>query len=235
MDFAKALTYPFDDEDWLKKLGIAAGIGLVTFFLLPFFIGLVGLIPLQGWAINTIKRVRANDPRPLAGWDDFGELFSTGLTPFLAGLVYFIPVLIVYCMAIPVFILPAMGGDNSDAVAALGSMAMLVFGCCMCLIVIYMLAANVVLWGGLIRYLDKPEFGTFMEFGENIAIVRENIQDFGMALLFIWIGGLIASVVGNIPCIGWLIIFPFNYYYSSHILGQLAQKVLKPAGSAPAV
>jgi hypothetical protein len=97
--------------------------------------------------------------------------------------------------------------------------------CCICLAILYGLVAGVVFWGGLMRYLDKPEFGTFMQFGENFALVRDHIGDFGMALLFIAVGSAIASIPGAIPCIGWAVILPFTYYYSAHILGQLAQKI----------
>jgi hypothetical protein len=225
MDFSKALTYPFDDEDWVKKLGIAAAIGLIAFVLSAVLIGFVAMIPLVGWSIETIKRVRANEPKPLAGWDDFGGMFSKGLTPFLAALVYQIPTLLIYCVAFGVFFLPVLGGKNSDASAALGGVAMIIFYCCICLVLLYALAAGVVYWGGLMRYLDKPEFGTFMQFGDNIALVRAHSGDFGMAFLFILLGSVVASVVAGIPCIGWAVYMPFSFYYSSHILGQLAQKV----------
>lgn len=233
MDFTKALTYPFDDPDWIKKLGIAALLGLVAFILGWALIGLVAIIPLVGWSVETIKRVRANEPNPLASWDDFGGMFSAGLTPFLAYLVYQIPTLIVYCISFGVFLLPALGGKNSDASQALGGVAMIAFYCCLCLIILYALAAAVVYWGGMMRYLDRPEFGTFMEFGENFGLVREHMGDFGMALLFIFLGGIVASIIAGIPCIGWLVYMPFMFYYSSHLLGQLAQK-LRAAPAAPA-
>lgn len=222
MDFVKALTYPFDDQDWLKKLGITVLVSLVM--IIPVLGTIPGAILLQGWSIEIIRRVRNNHPTPLAEWDDFGGIFSKGLSPFLAGIVYQIPTLIFACIATFVWVLPAAGGDNSDAAAGLAGMASILFTCCSCLIVLYAIAAGVVFYGGLIRYVDKPEFGTFMQFGENLALVRNNIGDFGMALVFIILGGVISGVLSGTG-IGALVATAFSTYFSSHILGQLAQKL----------
>src|SRR5262245_20400975 len=109
MDFTKALTYAFDDPDWMKKLAVPAGI---SFVILVFAFGgavfppvilcvfplLIALIPLVGWQLETMKNVRSNVANPMASWDDFGGLFSKGLTPFLAAIVYQIPPLLVLCL-----------------------------------------------------------------------------------------------------------------------------------------
>ncbi len=230
MDFVKALTYPFDDQDWLKKLGIAVVISLIMF--IPLIGTIPGAILMQGWSIEIIRRVKNNHPTPLAEWDDFGGIFSKGLTPFLAALIYQIPTLIFVCIAMAVTFLPALGGDNSDAAAGLAGMTGILWLCCSCLIVLYAIAAGVVFYGGLMRYVDKPEFGTFMQFGENLALVRNNIGDFGMALVFIILGGAIAGILSGTG-IGALVASAFSSYFSSHILGQLAQKL--SATGAPQV
>jgi len=231
MDISKALTYPFEDPDWTMKLGIAAGISLLAFIaviILPI-VGLVVLIPLAGWSIETMKRVRSNEPNPLADWNDFGGLIKTGLTPFLAGIVYQIPTLLVYCGAVGYILVLVVSGSNDNLSAMLGGAASLIFGCCLCLVLIYSLVASVVYWGGLMRYLDKEEFGTFMEFGPNFRLVQENMGDFGMALLYTLIGGLIMGVLFGVPCIGWAAAYAFAFYYDAHILGQLSVKL---AGAA---
>jgi hypothetical protein len=232
MDFTKALTYPFDDQDWLKKLGIALLVSLVM--LIPLIGTIPGAILLQGWAVEIIRRVKNNHPTPLADWDDFGGLFSKGLSPFLASIVYQIPTLIFVCIMISVSVLPALGGDDSDAAAGLAGVTGIVWLCCGCVIVLYAILAGIVYAGGLLRFVDKPEFGTFMQFGENLALVRNNIGDFGMAVLYLILGGLIVSVASSVTLgLASLIATPFTFYFSSHILGQLAQKL--SAVSAPQV
>src|SRR6185436_8012778 len=171
MDFSKALTYPFDDPDWAKKLGIGAGLGLVVFVIVgglgifssvfpPVAVctifGFIFLVPLIGWSLETTKRVRDNVPNPMASWDDFGALTRKGLTPFLAYLVYQIPLLIALCVIMGIVILPFLGvsflDTDSDAAggifAAITGVAGLGFFCGLCLIIVYGIAASIVYWGG---------------------------------------------------------------------------------------
>jgi hypothetical protein len=234
MDFAKALTFPFDDEDWLKKLGmgvlVTVGGALLSFLLLIPLIIMVLLF--QGWTYEIMKRVKNNDPTPLPGWDDFGGLLKRGLTLVLALIVYQIPTLIFACaILIITVVLPLLSGDSAEGFAALTGVAGLIAACCGCLIAIYSIAASLVYYAGLIRYTDREEFGTFMQFGDNLSLFRENAGDFGMAILFLIGGGLIAGLVSGTG-IGGLITPTFQAYFSGHVLGQLAAKL---KGGAPAM
>ena len=250
MDFSKALTYPFDDPDWAKKLAIPAGISFVllifgfggAFFppvLLCMFPLLIAVIPLVGWQLETMKNVRNNVANPMANWDDFGGLFRKGLTPFLAAIVYQIPPLLILCLAASGITLSVLGvsglQDVSDDVgAALGGLFFFIIICGTCLIVMYSIVANIVYWGGFMRYLEKEEFSTFMQVGENIAIIRNNMSDFLMAVLFTLIGGVIANAIGvAVPCVGWAATLPFQFYFNSHIMGQLAAKLAGTAAPKP--
>lgn len=224
MDFTRALMFPFDDEEWLKKLGIGVLVGLIP---------IIGQMTQQGWSFEITKRVRRGDPRPLPDWSDFGGLLGTGFKLFIATLIYQIPTLIFACIASFVWLLPAMSGD-SDTAAALGGLAMTLMICCSCLIVIYAIVAAVVYWGGVIRFVDREELATFFQIGENFALVRDNIGDFGMALLYAILAGAIASVVSSVTFgLGGLLTPIFMMYFVGHILGQLAAKVMGAA--APAV
>jgi hypothetical protein len=83
--------------------------------------------------------------------------------------------------------------------------------------------------------MDREELGTFFQFGDNIAFLRENISDFGQAILFMILGGAIAGVVSGTG-IGALVTTPFINYFGGHILGQLAAKLSGNAmPAAPAV
>jgi hypothetical protein len=72
--------------------------------------------------------------------------------------------------------------------------------------------------------MDNEELGTFFQFGDNIALVRNNGGDFGQALLFMLIGGVIGSVLSGTG-IGALVVPAFQNYYNAHIIGQLAAKL----------
>src|SRR5574341_1115247 len=110
MDFMKALQYPFEDPDWLKKLGIA--VALILLNLVPVIGSLAYIMLLQGWGYQTTKNVKGNVPNPLAGWDDFGGLLGKGAVLFGANLVYQIPVAIVLCIAYSPLLIAGMVGDS---------------------------------------------------------------------------------------------------------------------------
>jgi len=227
MDFVRAITFPFDDDEWLKKLGIGVLVGIIPIIGNP--------IAMQGWTLAIAQRVKANDARPLPDWSNFGELISKGLMVWLASLVYQIPTLIVGCILFFVQFLPLLGAgaDSEEAFAALGGAAALIVTCCSCLIVLYAIAAGIVYWGGFVRYMDNEQFSTFMQFGENFAIVRDNLGDFGQALLYFVLAGLAVGAVSSITFgLGSLVATPFFAYFGGHILGQLSAKI---GGHAPAV
>jgi hypothetical protein len=230
MDFMKALQYPFEDEDWLKKLGIVLVAGLVAVFI-PL-LGLVGVIAILGWSLETTRNVKNNVPKPMASWDDIGGVIGKGVGPFLGGLVYQAPTILFICIAIGLWFASfgaAVGSGSDDAAGAFAGMGTLLFMCCICVTILYTIAASIVLAGGFIRYLDKPEFSTFMQFGDNLALIRNNISDFLMAFLYL-LGGSVVSSILSWTIIGALVAIPFNVYFSSHIIGQLAAKL----GSASA-
>ena len=232
MDFAKALTYPFEDQDWLKKL---------IFLLIAGFIPIIGNpIAVHGWAVETARNVRAGQQHPMASWDDIGGVLGRGVPLFLAQLVYFLPVLLLYCIGFgaTAAVGSAAAGVSSNsngggAGGGLAGLASMIVPCCVCIALLYSIAAGVVYLGGYVRFLDKPEFGTFMQFGDNFALVQANGGDFGMAVLYVIGAGLIAGVVSSITFgIGGLLATPFITYFASHIIGQLAIK-LRGASPAP--
>ncbi len=224
MDFTKALTYPFEDPDWVKKLLILLVVGL--FFIIPV-VNIAVAILIAGWEIETALKVKAGDATPLASWDDFGGLFSKGLVPWLGALVHFIPAAIFFCggYVAPLALGAAAASSNSDnGSSSLAGAAGLIGICCICVGILAVLAGAVLYFGGYIRYMDRPEFGTFMQFGENFGLVQSNTGDFGMALLFMIGAGLISSVVAG-TVIGSVLAIPFNTYFRAHVIGQLAAKL----------
>jgi hypothetical protein len=222
MDFSQALTYPFSDPDGIKKLAIAVGVGLL--FFIPIIGWIAGGLLLAGWSYETAKAVKRGDPTPLAAWDDFGGLMNRGLQIGVPFLVYQLPSFLFVCAISTAVILPFLGLADEDLAGVLFSSGLGVFGCCSCLLFFYSLAAGIIYWGGYIRYMDNEQMGTFFQFGENIALVRNNIGDFGMALVFTIIGNFIVVLLSGTG-IGGLVAPAFQNYFQAHILGQLARKL----------
>nr|MBN1229662.1 DUF4013 domain-containing protein [Anaerolineae bacterium] len=228
MDFMRALTFPFEDADWLKKLGIGVLIMIGAVILSPL-LGISTLLAgmlFAGWSFELMKRVKQGSVEPLPGWD-FGSLLRTGFKLFVGLLIYQIPT-ILYVVAVSIALLiPALGGE--DLFEVLGTVVIVAISCCSCLIIIYGIFASIVYWGGLIRFIDREEIGTFLQIGDNIALVKNNIGDFGMALVFVILGSIIASLATSITAGLASVLMPiFNAYFSGHILGQLAAKISSP-------
>ena len=78
MDFGKAFSYVFDDEDWIKKIGIGALLSLIP---------IVGWFVILGWGVEITKRVINKNPEILPDWSDFGGYLTRG---FLAFVVLFV-------------------------------------------------------------------------------------------------------------------------------------------------
>jgi hypothetical protein len=214
MDFMKAFSFPFEDEEWLKKLGLG---------VLIQFIPIAGALALYGWSFEISKRVKNNDPEPLPDWSDFGARIGKGFMLFLAGLVYQIPTLLFGCIIAVAQGALASGADSEEAFA---SAAVAVAACCGCVAFIYAIVASVVFMAGYTRYIDVEEFSTFTQFGTNFALVRENLGDFGMVILYYILASLIVGLASSITfgLIG-LVATPVLMYFLGHLLGQLAVKL----------
>ena len=78
MDFGKAFSFVFEDEDWIKKIGIGALLSLTV----------IGLIPVLGWALEITKRVINKDAEVLPDWSDFGGYITRGFLTFVIVFVY---------------------------------------------------------------------------------------------------------------------------------------------------
>ena len=77
LDVGRALSFMFEEQDWVKKLIIAIVILCLSIFILPYFI-------LQGYVIDIIRRVGRNQTPELPAWDDWGKYLSEGFMSAIA-------------------------------------------------------------------------------------------------------------------------------------------------------
>ncbi|TET53992.1 MAG: DUF4013 domain-containing protein [Anaerolineales bacterium] len=233
MDVSRALAFVFDDEEWLGKVLLTAVISLVPVFG-PFALG--------GYVIAVVRNVMASSSRPLPHWEEPGRYFADGLKFCAATLVYALPLLILICPVAMSWLLPLIGGDDSEATTALlgvsGAITVLL-GC---------LGASYGLFYALltpvlqIRYAETGEIRACLRPGTAIRFLLDNFGRILMVLLVQTLVGLLVTVVFGgvfgvlafIPLcgqvlagVGALLLLPVGVWLvvvSGHLYGQIGRE-----------
>lgn len=204
MDFGKAFSFVFEDEDWIKKIGVG---GLIS--LIPF----IGVFLVLGWGLEITKRVIKKDEEVLPDWSDFGGYLTRGFIGFLIALVYMIPVILLVICSLT----PLLFENIGDTLRYLTFTVITCFGF---FALIYMIAISMLLPAALANYAMTDEIGAAFKFSVIIKMVRGNLGAYGMVLL----GGLMAGLVsglGVIACgIGVLMTSVYSFAINGHLWGQ---------------
>ncbi len=224
MDFGKAFTFVFDDEEWIKKIGVA---GLIS--LIPF----IGTIIVAGWGFEVIRRVIREDPEPLPDWSDFGGYLVHGFLVVVIGFVYALPLILIQGCSLG--FIPFLENADQEAITAVVSVAT---ACFSCLVLLYSVFLGVVLPAAVGRYADEGEFGAAFRFGKVFSLVRNNLGSFALVFLGNLLAGLVASL-GVILCvIGVLFTSAYAAVVGGHLTGQAYRKAaagqLSEAEAVPA-
>lgn len=220
MNLGKAFSYPFEDQDWLKKVGIAGLAGLIP---------IVGTLIVGGWGLEVTRRVIDHDPSPLPDWSDFSGHFVRGLKMFVVGFVYALPaILISACQQT----LSIMMQNNNDDTTVMALSAVVI--CASCLSLIYSIFLGLVLPAAFARLAVSGQIGDGLRFAEVIGLVRAAPGAYVLAL----VGGFLASLVamlGVILCvIGVLFTIAYAILINSHLYGQAYNEAIALKGSAAA-
>lgn len=215
MDFARALTYPFDDRQWVEKLAITA---VMAFAAIIPLLGLVALAALLGFMVEIVQNIRAERKNPMPRWDNIGEKIGLGGNILVAGIVYGLPnILVVCCMlAVP------LAGDAGRSDFFAGTFAVALFCCLIPLLLVYNIITLPMMALGTIRYSESRQIGVFFQFGDLFSTLSGQIGLVGQWLLFMFLVGLVFSLVNAIPCIGWVASLALTFPVYGHLLGQLA-------------
>ncbi len=195
MDIGKSFSYVFEDPNWVKKVLIG---------------GVINLIPIvnfaaTGYGVEELKRTYDGSELPLPEWDSFGGYFVKGLMTFVAGFIYSLPALLIYCCVL--FVLPAVGlggsstsGRGSSGGGQLEGLAGIAFACAACLIVLYAIVVLFMFPALLARYAITGQFGTFFQFGPAWQLIQTNTGGYVLAVVVWILANLIAGLVGGIAC-----------------------------------
>lgn len=208
MNFGKAFTFVFDDQDWVKKLLINALIGLIP---------IVGQFYLLGWGLEVARRVAMRSMTPLPDVD-FGTFLGHGFKAAVIGIVYAIPIWIVVIPMVAVTGIADAAGMDADAVATI---AMVCSICGGLIALVYGIILGLALPAALTRAVLAGSIKAGLQFRDVLALVKAAPGAYLMVLLGSIVASLLASVVGGIAC-GVGIIFTMAYYQAvmGHFYGQ---------------
>ena len=231
MDIGKSFSYAFEDKEWLSKLGLGAVITMVPILNFAW----------SGYMVGVIRNVMNNVQPPLPGWDNLDKKFSDGLILFFAGLVYALPMLVVICLPLGMMVIPAiMSGDRDlEGVAnAIAGATGLLFAGLLCVFVIYALILSVIYPAILVLFAREGTLASCFKFREVFDLIGKNTSafftawavSFGASLVVGFVVGAAQTILGLIPCLGWIISFVLTIgivIYTSviyaHLFGQFGR------------
>ncbi len=216
MDFGKAFSFVFEDDEWLKKIGIAALISLIP---------VLGQLLLLGWGFEITRRVIRHDSEPLPDWSDFGGHLMNGLQVFVIGFVYVLPVILV--QGCNVVVIPFMDQGDDAIVVALSVLT----ACFGCLTLLYAIFAGFIIPAAIGNFAAKDELKAAFSFGDVFGLVRADFGAYALVLL----GGLVAGFISSLGVIACVIGALFTYAYAIAINGHLKGQAYNQAAPGGAV
>jgi hypothetical protein len=160
---------------------------------------LLGL-PLMGYIL---KVLRGEKPAPEV--EDWGTLFIDGIKFLIVYIIWMIPIMIVWAILIGVGFAGAMTGDETAAMAAVGTMMV-------GMLIVFVLAIIIGLFAmiGAVRFARTGSIGEAFNFSAILATISKiGWVPYIIAIVVLGVCGIVFGIVVGIlmviPIIGWLI------------------------------
>jgi hypothetical protein len=214
MDFNQALTYSFEDKQWMSKLAILA------LMLILSLIPVLGLLPLMlalGFLTQVIEHVRNGLPRPLPKWGDYNAKLTLGGYVLLAMVLYNLPLIVL--LMLTNFFVSVLGGGF------LGVMANFVMFCCgVPVFLLYVVLAWSMLAAALTEYATTHKPRVFYRPVHLFDMVRAHGNLTAKWALFATLVNVF-SIMASVTVIGSPLVLFFMLPIHGHLLGQYARQL----------
>lgn len=249
-----AFTYMFDDPTWLRKFAIGGSIVGVSFIfivslvvgsafitsgtgvvesiigfalLVMSLIGVVMLLPVNGYMIEAIKLVRDATYPGLPEWSSFSHLFQTGLMLLIISLVYNIPAVMFACLGT----LPSLFANQVDVEMADGLRSLAL--CLNCLQAAFVVAASFVLPAATVRYANTGDVMAAFQVREILDLISVNSGQYILVVVLSFGATLLSVVLGTLLCgLGLFFTIFWAYLVSAGLYGRLARSDLSRGDAA---
>ena len=206
MDFGKAFTFVFEDDEWITKLLIGGIIMLIP---------IIGMLVVLGWMLEIGRRVAAGESSVLPDWSDFGAYLVRGFKASVVALVYALPIIILELC--PVTLAMLAGGNGQGDVSSMVGMVNMLVGC---VVFVYGIFLAFALPAALMRFtMNDDSIGAGLAFGEVFRMVQENLSVYLIVVLGAFVAGLVADL-GAVVCVGIVFTIPYSAAIQGHLYGQ---------------
>jgi hypothetical protein len=189
VDYVEAIKRPFTD---LKKFVIGVILSVIPIVNLIF----------TGYLLNTAETAMRKQ-KELPEFEGFGKLFVDGLLAAIIGLIYMIPVFLLFGILYLVGLatIPSVADfTNGGFLAALFGG----FGITFILLLITGFIFTYLATGAMLRFAERRKFGEAFDLGEITKKVLTGAF-FLPWLISVVLGGVINFVLRLIPVVGWIV------------------------------
>lgn len=213
MDLMRAIKAPFGGEGWVRKFFYV----LVSCLFMPLACG---------YMMEYARRVARGQESELPSFEGNCMAFIVdGLRSIVTTLVYCLPG--VACMvfaAISIFcggVFGSSGNDGGVVAAGFGGVGVIagIAG------LILMLLCSLLAAPAMALLLTEEGFGAGLQFGRVLAILRANIKEVLLLVVFSWIISTVLNFVGQAVFIGWIFTVPYTVFLYGHLYGQFLQSI----------
>ena len=231
MDYAKALTFLWEDPRWKEKLTIGTVVMLLSMALSPVLIGLVGILIVLGYGVRLMQNVRDGNQFPLPEWDRWSDDLSRGFKLFVVSLVWVLPALLLSIPIVMGGVMMGFGDENGSGF--LTGVGGLTFGLGYCLVILFSIFYTLVTPGFTVWFARNEQISDGLKLTEVWEWTRRNLGSVILVMIAYVVAsvliGTVASIVGLVLCIvGIIVTVPLGtlatYLYQYHLIGQLAYK-----------
>ncbi len=218
LNISRAIQHPFEDTDWMKKIGIGALVNLVP------VLNFAGI----GYMLEIVRNNVAGRDLPLPEWNDIGGKLVEGLKLAVVFLVLGLPIFLLLCVMTAgmgglAAVADQSGGDTAQALGAGMGLLGIAIGC---ISLIYGLFLAYLQPAIVMQFIKTRSIGGALRIGEVLAIARKNSGQY-ITIVAVGLGlGLVIGLIGSIPILGWIVILaaaPLIQVILGHLIGQYAR------------
>jgi len=226
IDIGRALQHPFQDPNWLSKLGIGALVNIVP------ILNFAG----TGYIVEQEANVKRGTDVPMPTWDKLGDLFMQGLKLVVVFFIYSLPIIALSCVlafAGAGIATIASASENADQAAGAGiSILSLALSCVAIIYAVFLVYLYPAI---IIQFARSRDIAACLRISEIFAIARKNSGDYIMIFLVLIGVSLVFSIIGSILAItvvGLCLLIPLSLLATpyinvviAHLCGQYDRNV----------